>query len=73
MFMGDLNLHHSLWGGATVRRGDASGNALAKWSADKSMTCLNKPGQVTYSRSADDTTNSSTIDLTFLGSLFRPP
>ncbi|KAB5535345.1 hypothetical protein GE09DRAFT_1063397 [Coniochaeta sp. 2T2.1] len=71
MVMADLNSHDPLWGGATVRRGDASGNALANWSADKSMTCLNKPGQVTYSRSADDTTNS-TIDLTFLGSSLHP-
>ncbi|KAK8112504.1 hypothetical protein PG984_013030 [Apiospora sp. TS-2023a] len=66
VLLGDSNVHHSLWGGAGVKA-CSGGNRLAGLARTWNMTCLNKPGTITYARAEGPGGVQSSIDVCFTG------
>jgi hypothetical protein len=62
LLLGDFNIPGSLWTG-DARKNSPQGQLLEELTSGHGMRCLNKAGEITYSRSQDTTTRSSVIDL----------
>jgi hypothetical protein len=67
VLVGDSNLHHKLWAGPTLRKGDAKAKMLVHLTRSVDLVCLNKPGDFTYSRgNGAGGKYTSVVDLTFV-------
>lgn len=66
VLLGDSNVHHSLWVGYGVKAcpGGKTLHDLAKFWG---MTCLDKPGTITYAREERPGGIESSIDVSFIG------
>lgn len=70
LLVGDFNLHHVLWNGTGTWGDVPKANELAEGLQGAGMECLTRPGTITFSRSMNTDSQSSTIDLTFTNEHF---